>query len=278
VRVAIVQADCALGDVEANVARAGEAARAAAAGGADLIVFPELNLTGYSLGLVDADVGLEAQDERLAAIAAAAGDAAVVVGFLESPKGVQTYNAAAYFEAGELRHVHRKLYLPTYGVFEERKHFSPGASLRAFPTRFGRAAVLICNDAWQPVLAFLAVQDGAQVLIVPSASSSGAPMLHTKGYWSEITRFYGRIFQAYVVFANRVGEEGDLRFWGGSHVVDPWGELVAAGPEEREATVYADLDLAAVRRRRREVPLVREARLALVGREVERLIAEGGDI
>ena len=277
-RTAIVQCDGVLGDLDANIEIARRHIRDAVAEKAQLIVFPELSLTGYSIGSVTDDLVIEAHDARLAAVAAEAGDAAVVLGFLESPNGVQTYNSAAYFEGGALVHVHRKLYLPTYGVFEERKHFNPGTSLRAFSTRQGRMATLICNDAWQPVLAFVAVQDGAQVLIVPSASSTHAPMAHTKSYWNEITRFYGRMFQSYVVFANRVGHEGELSFWGGSHVIDPWGEVVAVAPEGEETILMADLDLAQVRRRRHEIPLVREARLGLVSREIERLIAEGGDI
>lgn len=278
VRVAIVQCDCVLGELDENLRRARDSVAEAAAAGADVIVLPELHLTGYSVGTVTTDLGIESSDARLGAVAAAAGDAAVVLGFLESPNGLQTYNASAYFEGGALVHLHRKLYLPTYGVFEERKHFNPGSAMRAFPTRAGRMAMMICNDAWQPVLAFLAIQDGAQILIVPSASSTQAPMLHTKGYWNEITRFYGRIFQTYVVFANRVGREDSLEFWGGSHVVDPWGEYVVVAPEGEETIVYADLNLAEVRRRRRELPLVREARLGLVRREIERLIAEGGDL
>jgi predicted amidohydrolase len=277
-RVAVAQSDSRLGDLEHNLARASERVAAARADGADVVVFPELHLSGYSIAGVDDDIAIDAHDPRLGAVAAEAGEGAVVLGFLESGRGDHTYNAAAYFQAGELVHVHRKLYLPTYGVFEERKHFSPGTALRAFPTSFGRAAMLVCNDAWQPVLPFLAVQDGAQVLLVPSASSMQTPLIDNQACWSELTRFHARYLQSYVVFVNRVGEEGPLRFWGGSHVVDPWGEVIAAAPEHREATLCVDLDIANVRRRRRELPLVREARLALVGREVERLISEGGDL
>lgn len=277
-RVAVVQSAPRLGDLEHNLARARERVAEARGRGADVVVFPELDVTGYSIaGLVD-DLALEAHDERLRAVAAEAGEGAVVVGFLESGRGEHAYNSAAYFEAGQLVHVHRKLYLPTYGVFEERKHFSPGTALRAFPTRFGRAAMLVCNDAWQPVLAFLAVQDGAQLLLVPAASSTQPSLVDNPRCWSELTRFHARFLQSYVVFANRVGQEGSLRFWGGSHVIDPRGELMAAAPEDDEAMLCVDLDVADVRRRRRELPLVREARLALVGREVERLIAEGGDL
>jgi len=278
-RVALVQSHPVLGDLDANAAAAQEAIEEATAGGAGLVVFPELALTGYAVGEVDGDLTRRASDPVLLGLAAAAGDAGVLIGFHEDG-GRSSYNAAAYYEGGRLVHVHRKLYLPNYGIFDERKHFSPGQTMRAFATRWGGMATLICNDAWQPQLPFLAVQDGAQVLLVPTASAQSLFPQHydAEEYWRDLTRFYGRMYQSYVVFVNRVGVEGDLHFWGGSHVVDPWGEVVAAAPEEREALVYADLDLDRVRHRRREVPLVREARLALLGREIRRLVDEGGDL
>ncbi|MBA2578501.1 MAG: amidohydrolase, partial [Euzebyaceae bacterium] len=250
-RVALVQSHPVLGDLDANAAAAQEAIEEATAGGAGLVVFPELALTGYAVGEVDGDLTRRASDPVLLGLAAAAGDAGVLIGFHEDG-GRSNYNAAAYYEGGRLVHVHRKLYLPNYGIFDERKHFSPGQTMRAFATRWGGMATLICNDAWQPQLPFLAVQDGAQVLLVPTASAQSLFPQHYDAveYWRDLTRFYGRMYQSYVVFVNRVGVEGDLHFWGGSHVVDPWGEVVAAAPEEREALVYADLDLDRVRHRR----------------------------
>jgi predicted amidohydrolase len=278
-RVALAQLDVRLGDLDHNVERARALVRDARAAGADLIVLPELSLSGYQIGQVEDDLSLEVGDERLAALAAEAGDAALVVGFCERTR-LHTYNAAAYFEAGAPLHVHRKLYLPTYGVFEERKHFSPGGALRAFDTQLGRLALLVCNDAWQPALAFIAVQDAAQVLLIPanSAAASYPGALDTRAYWRDITHFYGRMLQSYVVFVNRAGSEGELHFWGGSHVVDPSGDVVAEAREHAEDVVVTDVDLALVRARRREAPLVREARLALIAREVDRLLGEGGDL
>jgi predicted amidohydrolase len=206
---------------------------------------------------------------------------AVVVGFCEEGRGFQTYNSAAYLEGGVLRHLHRKLYLPNYRIYEERKHYNPGQSMRAFDTRFGRMAMLICNDAWQTFLPFIAVQDGAQVLIIPADSGSYPSypeLLDTRGYWRGITRFYSRMLECYVVFVNRVGKQDNLAFWGYSHVVDPWGAVVAEGPLHEEALITVDIDLGNVRRRRREVPLVKEARLALLARELNRLAEEGGDL
>ena len=279
-RVALAQTDCVLGDTEANLRRAKEVVAEAKDRGADLIVFPELSLSGYALGELGDDVAIEAHSEPIISLAEAAGEMAVVVGFCEEGQRFQTYNSAAYLEGGSIRHLHRKLYLPNYRIYEERKHYNPGQNMRAFDTRFGRMAVLICNDAWQTFLPFIAVQDGAQVLIIPAASGPypHPELLDTRGYWRGITRFYARMLESYVIFVNRVGKQDDLTFWGYSHVVDPWGTVVAEAPVHEEALITVDIDLGNVRRRRREVPLVKEARLALLAKELNRLVEEGGDL
>jgi predicted amidohydrolase len=274
-RVALAQVDCALGDVDGNVERACGVIRQARAAGADLVVFPELTLTGSALGHVAHDVARPVGGPGLAALAAEADGIACVIGLAEAGR-VHTYNTAVYLEDGAVRHVHRKLYLPTYGIWEERKHFTPGGAMRAFETALGPMAILLCSDAWQPALAVVAVQDGARVLLVPANSTRARTTIEDE--WRDITRFYARVLECYVVFVNRVGDEAGLRFWGGSHVYDPWGRLVAEAPGGEPALVTAEIDLAEVRRRRRDMPLVKEARLALLSRELERLAAEGGDL
>jgi predicted amidohydrolase len=281
-RIAIAQVDAVLGDVDANVARAERAIAEATAEGADLVVFPELSLSGFSVGDVDEDVSMPLDDERLVHLAQQT-RGGLLLGFPEAQAhGLHTYNSAAYFEDGRLVHVHRKLYLPNYSIFEERKHFLPGQTSRAYPVLGGRhrAATLICNDAWQPQLAFLSTQDGAMIMLVPAASAQSMfpERYDSRDYWRGITRFYGRMYQLYVVFVNRVGTEGQLRFWGGSHVVDPWGEVIAEAKEFEEHVLTVDIDVAEVRRRRRGIPLVREARLGLLRREIDRLLDEGGDL
>ncbi len=275
VRVTLAQVDSALGEVDENVRRVREILRQAKGEGSDLVVFPELTLTGYSIGRVSDDVSRAVTDTEIAEIAEEADGVACVVGLAEAGR-VDTYNSAAYLDAGTVRHVHRKLYLPTYGIWEERKHFMPGGAMRAFDTRFGPAAILLSSDAWQPALAVLAVQDGARVLIVPANSTGRRSNIENE--WRDINRFYARMLQCYVVFVNRVGDEEGLSFWGGSHVYGPWGELVVEAPLDEPALVTAELDLANVRTRRREMPLVKEARLALLNRELVRLAAEGGDL
>lgn len=281
-RITMAQLEPTLGDIDANLDRVAQVAEAAAAESTDLVVFPELFLSGYSIGDVDADLSMRPDDSRILKAVAAAGRAGVALGFVETTShGPHTYNSTAYYADGQLVHVHRKLYLPAYRPFEERNHFTPGPTLRAFlgpaETRLG---VLLCNDAWQPQLAFLAVQDGAQLLLVPAASPQSTFPQHydSDEYWHDITRFYGRMFQVFVVFVNRVGAEASLRFWGGSHVVDPWGNPVAQAEQHREQLLTVTIDLDDVRRRRREVPLVKEARLGLIQKEVRRLLDEDGDL
>jgi predicted amidohydrolase len=279
-RVALAQIDCLLGNLDENLRRAREVITRARGEGADLVVFPELSLAGYALGELSHEVAIEARSEPIIALAEEAGEMGVVVGFCEEGRGFHIYNSAAYLEGGSLLHVHRKLYLPNYRIYEERKHYNPGQSMRAFDTRLGRMAMLICNDAWQPFVPFIAVQDGAQVLIIPANSGlyPHPELLDTREYWRDITRFYARMLESYVIFVNRVGKQEYLHFLGYSHVVDPWGRVVAEGPGREEALITADIDLDNVRRRRREVPLVKEARLALLSKELNRLADEGGDL
>jgi predicted amidohydrolase len=279
-RIALAQIDPILGDVDANLELARETIAEAKERGTDLVVFPELSLTGYALGQFSDEISMAVRDKRITSLAKGAGETSIVLGFHEDGGDIRTFNSAAYFEDGSLVHLHRKLYLPTYGVFEERKLFSPGQAMRAFRTKFGRMAILICNDAWQPALGFLAVQDSARVLLIPtnSADSRFPGDMDTTEYWYDITRFYARMLECYVVFVNRVGTEGNLAFWGSSHVMDPWGSVMAEAALYKRDLITADLDLNSVLQRRRRVPLLREARLALLSRELNRLVEEGGDL
>ena len=262
-RIALAQLDCLLGDVDENARRAREAVAEARSGGADLVVFPELQLSGYALAGVEHDTSCTASEA-----AALADGVAALVGFHERD-GDRRYNSAAYVEDGVPLHVHRKLYPTDYAPFDEDALFAPGDAMRAFDTALGRAAVLICNDAWQPFLPSIAAHDGAELLLVPANSPTAVP--EAEEYWRGLTRFYARMLECYVVFVNRVGTEAGFAFWGGSHVVDPMGEVVAEAPRFEEALVLADVDLGRVAARRSELPLVGTLRLELLRAELERL-------
>ncbi len=258
-RIALAQLDTRLGEVEGNESRVHETL---AATDADLVVFPELFLSGYAPGELGPQTARRVED--VARLAAPDGPAALV-GFHERGG----LNSAAYVDAGAVVHLHRKLYLVDYAPFDEDVVFTRGDELRAFDTEDGRFATLICNDAWHPVVPFLAAQDGASVLLLPSASSTVVP--EAEQAWRELTRFYARMLQCYVVFTNRAGTDPGFTFWGGSHIVDPWGEVVVEAPRFEEAVVSAEVDLAAVGERRSELPLFREPRLDLLCNELTRL-------
>ena len=211
-KVAIGQVAPVVGELQANLDRTRELTTQAVAEGAKLVVFPELNLSGY---FTPPQLGLAATDQRLRAATVGAGDAAVLLGFPELDNGV-TYNSAALYIAGELRHVHRKLILPSYHPFTEDERFRPGNALHTFNTPFGRAAVLLCEDAVQPALATVAAHDGAELLLIPASSAhSLQPEISNREHWHAVTSFYARLTQTFVVFANRAGEEAPFRFWGG---------------------------------------------------------------
>jgi predicted amidohydrolase len=254
-RLALAQLDARLGDVAANERRVRETLADARAAGADLVVFPELYLSGYALRGVDADTARTPEQ-----VAELVQSPAALVGFHELG-----HNTAAYVAAGEVRHVHRKLKIVDGEPFGEDELFTPGSELRVFATPWAPMAVLICNDAWNRELPLRAVHDGAEVLLMPSCSSIEIP--EAEGIWRELTRAYARVLGCHVVFVNRVGTEPGFTYWGGSHVVDPEGSIVAEAPRLREALLVADVDLdTAVDRRPRE----RE-----IGSETyERLLAE----
>ena len=254
-RVALAQTDCVLGEVDENLEVAREQVAQAGAQGADLVVFPELSLHGYHLGALSRDTSLAADDPRLLGLSLHGPDGPDVLVGLHEHTSLRAYNTSAYYAGGSLLHAHRKLYLPNYLAWEERKHVSPGQHLRAYdlPGNHGRAATLVCNDAWQPVLPWLAVQDGAEVIVVPtnSAASLAPEAMDTGLYWDTLLSYTARMLQCWVVFVNRVGNENGATFWGGSRVVDPRGTVVAQAPKWEQALVTVDIDVHEARRQRR---------------------------
>jgi predicted amidohydrolase len=237
-RIGLAQIDCKLGAIEHNVSHMLNMVAQARERAVDLLVFPELSVTGYALGCIDHDTALSPEAPALQPLLKASGQMVIVFGFHEDG-GLRSYNSAACFAAGQVMHVHRKLYLPNYSTFEERKHFSPGQTMRAFATDLGSMAMLICYDAWQSVLPFLAVQDGAKMLLIPtnSAESGALGGVDTADYWQNIARFHARIGECFVVFVNRVGRENDAHFFGRSHIVDPTGEILVEAPAHLEALI-----------------------------------------
>jgi predicted amidohydrolase len=266
-KVRLLQTDPVLGDVEGNLERLDFLAEAAS--DRDLIVTPELATHGYFLGEVPDTMPLSPQDERLLRLGAHG--PAAVVGFAEAFRH-HTYNSAALLDRGEAR-IQRKMYLPTYRGWEERKHFRPGGTLHCYDLPKTRIATLICNDAWQPAIPWLAAHSGAEVLVVPVNSVTSNVGLPTERAWEILLLHAAVALQSYVVFVNRCGEENGKEFWGGSRVIHPSGEVMGQlGTEAGE--LDCDLDLEELRSLRRQWPLLQEPRADLVAREASRLAEE----
>lgn len=280
-RIGLAQLAPRLGLVDENVEQHLAVIEDARSRGAGLLVFPELGLTGYLLQDLNAEVAMTRDDPRLARLASATGGLSAVVGFVEESPDHQLFIAAALLEDGELRHVARKAYLPTYGLFDERRFFAAGHQLRSVPSRLGAGlGICICEDFWHLSVPWLLALDGAQILVNIS-SSPGRDValvnetgLGTQSSWRTIMRAYAQLTTTYVVFVNRVGVEESITFWGGSEVIDPTGESVFRAPLHEEGLFTADIDLAALRRERIGLPLLRDERPELVLRQLERLVRE----
>lgn len=280
-RIALAQIAPRLGDLEANLERHAEVLAAARAAGAGLVVFPELGLTGYLLQDLAGEVAMRLDDPRLGALAAETISCSAVVSFVEESGDHRLFIAAALLEDGRVRHVHRKVHLPTYGLFDERRFFAPGDALRAVPSRLGVGVGLaVCEDFWHLGTAHVLALDGAQLLINVSSSpgrdlaASHAEGLGTAASWRALLRTYAQLTTSVVVFCNRVGVDESITFWGGSEVIGPAGETIVRAPLYDEAVVYADVDLADIRRERIALPLLRDERPELQVRELERIVAE----
>lgn len=263
--LALAQINTRLGDVEANLEKHLALAREAAQAGAELLVFPELSLTGYVLQDIAPTVAHRPtpDDPLFASLLQASHHLDMVVGFVEEDRRYRYYIAAAYLSEGEVVHVHRKVYLPTYGIFDEKRYFAAGDSFQAFETRFGRAGILICEDFWHVSSPYALWLDGADLFLMTSASPGRGvtdQILGSAQWVQDVNRAYSGLFTAFFAHANRVGFEDGLNFFGGSTVFDPDGRMIARAPFNEEALTLCEIDLAQLRRTRTRLPLLRDER------------------
>ncbi len=281
IRIALAQIAPGLGALERNLATHHALLAQARTEGADLVVFPELGLTGYLLQDLAAEVAMRLDDRRLAELAAATHGLSAVVSFVEESADHRLFIAAALLEDGEIRHVHRKLFLPTYGLFDERRFFAAGDVLRATPSRLGVGiGIAVCEDFWHLSVPQLLALDGAQILINVSSSpgrdlaATNEVGLGTAASWRTLMRTYAQLTTSFVVFCNRVGVDESISFWGGSEVIAPTGAAVFSAPLYDEGLFTVDIASADIRRERISLPLLRDERPELQARELGRIVAE----
>jgi NAD+ synthase (glutamine-hydrolysing) len=244
----------------------------------ELLVAPETALTGYFLEGGVRDLAIPA-DQLFSDLSdqhrqAGAPPLDVALGFYEV-HGNRFYNSGLYAtlggpEAG-IRHIHRKIFLPTYGVFDEERFVEAGRSVQAFDTRWGRAALLICEDAWHSFTPMLAALDGAQIIIIPSASpargvittddTAGRPVSVAR--WNRLVQDIAGEHGVYVALAQLVGFEGGKAFPGGSILAGPRGDILTQGPVFEEAIIPVVIDFEEITRARADLPLLADLEMRL---------------
>jgi predicted amidohydrolase len=279
-RIGLAQYAPRLGEVDANLELARSWLRRADGEGAQLVAFPELALSGYLLQDLVPDVAMRADDKRLAALSSEAPGVLVVIGFVEETDDHRFCNSAALLRDGELLGAHRKVYLPTYGLFDEGRFTRAGDRIRALevgePLR--RIGVSVCEDFWHPSLPMLQAQDGASLLVNIAAGPARAPgsAAGTRAIagWHKMQDTYALLGTVAIAFCNRVGNEEGLTFWGGSRILAPDGSVIAEGPLYEEALVVGSLETDDLRMQRYQLPLLADERLGLVRQELDRIIAE----
>jgi predicted amidohydrolase len=263
-RIAIGQIHAQPGAIERNLQRIADAVDRAEADHVDHLVLPELALTGYLVDKRFCDAAVTIDGPEFDRLRELSRRVSISIGLIEETPDALFYNSAVFLEAGQVVHVHRKIYLPTYGVFDERRYFGAGWDVSAFDTACGRMAMLICGDAWHLPLAYIAAHDGADVLLILAASSTQGLIDATPcdDAWRWMCRSYALTLSCFVVFANLAGRSGEHDFWGGSFIVGPDGNLIAQSPTAEPDLVAADLNFAQLRRQRIKLPFRRDDSIA----------------
>jgi NAD+ synthetase len=279
-RLAIAQVRPRKGAYEENLCRLGALFREVGSWPEppELLVAPETALTGYFLegGVRDLAITGDQLFSDLSRQHQEAGSPPldIALGFYEI-HGNRYYNSGLYATLGGpdagIRHIHRKIFLPTYGVFDEERFVEAGRSVQAFDTRWGRAAILICEDAWHSFTPMLAALDGAQLIIIPSASpargvvtsddTAGRPVSLAR--WSRLTQDIAGEHGVYVALSQLVGFEGGKAFPGGSILAGPRGDLLVEGPVFQEAIIPAVIDFEEITRARADLPLLADLEMRL---------------
>jgi predicted amidohydrolase len=278
--IALAQIKPKLGCLPENLALVKAAVERAIAEKADLVIFPELALTGYFLKDLVPDVAIGIDSPQICRLKELSRHIAIAIGFVEATSDYRFYNSALYLEGGEIRHLHRKVYLPTYGLFDEQRYLARGDRFRAFDSRFGRMGMLICEDFWHLSAPYILAMDGATTLLCLSSSPgrglSEDESLGSTLAWQRLTATTATFLSSRVIYCNRVGFEDGVNFWGGSEVVAPSGVATARAKLLEEDFITTTIREGELRRERIFSPLMRDENLPLTLKELGRIDTERG--
>jgi len=256
-KIALAQINTTLGDVGKNLKKHLSYCDKAIKQKADIIVFPELSLTGYSLKDLNFDLAINtAKSEILKPLLDKSKKIDILCGGVEESDKCGVYNSAFYISKGKVQFTHRKIYPPDYGMFEEMRYFSQGKSVDVHETKFGKIGVLVCEDLWHISLPLIQAIKGAKIIFTIACSptrlalNSKSRILKNYEINSEQHKTYARLLSTYVVFVNRVGFEDGVNFWGGSEVIDPFGNVDKAAKFFDEDLIISEINMNTVRRSR----------------------------
>jgi predicted amidohydrolase len=278
-RVVLAQTAPRLGNIKKNLELHLQAIEKARKEKADLIVFPELSLTGYKLrDLVETVAADPDRSKEIRELKRLSKDIALVFGFVEereAEKGL-FYNSAAFCAKGKILHVHRKVFLPTFGLFEELRFFAPGRNFRTFETPWGKMGLMICRDFLHYNASYLLYAGGAETMIVISAAP-GRGLSGNKGFassrmWELMGEAMGRFSQAFVLYSNRVGLEDGVAFAGGSFIFNPMGQRLAQAAYFHPELLVRELDMNEVRKARKNWPFKRDDKPEVTLEALQRIV------
>ncbi|MCG8375495.1 MAG: acyltransferase [Chlorobiales bacterium] len=254
-RLRIAQTDCVLANFEENLAQHRALIEKAIGDDASAIAFPELSLTGYNVQDAAQDVALHIDDPAFDPLRELSREITIICGGIELSNDYGVYNSAFLFEDGQAQSAHRKIYLPTYGMFEELRYFSAGQKIEAVTSRrLGKIGIAICEDMWHVSVPYLLAHQGAKLLFVlmssPLRLTPGATQPAIVEQWQQIISTYSFLFSTYVACVNRVGNEDSFTYWGNSSVAGPDGATLATAPLFKQHTFDVTIDLDAVKHAR----------------------------
>lgn len=256
-KVSVAQISPVLGDIEKNIKKHLTYIDKAISKKADMVVFPELSLTGYSVKDLNLELALNPYTSPLLEpLRQRSKKISIVCGGIEEDENFGIYNSAFYIEDGIVQFTHKKVYPPDYGMFEEIRYFSKGKGANVHDTKFGKLGVLVCEDLWHISLPLLLALKGAKVIIGIAVSptrlalNSKSKILKNYEINSEQHKTYARLLSIYLVFCNRVGYEDGVNFWGGSEVVDPFGNIDKVAKFFDEDMITSDIKMNTLKRSR----------------------------
>lgn len=248
----------------------------------DLLVFPELSLTGYTLKDLTGEVALQPKNSSLfRQLKSLSREIDLVVGFVEELERGQFFNSAAFLSKGKIFHIHRKVFLPTYGMFEELRFFAEGKNFHTFPTPYGKTGMMICRDFLHYGACYLLFTGGAEVIIVISAAPGrgilGNQAYETSRMWELMGETISRFSSAFLIYCNRVGFEDGKHFAGGSFIFNPLGELIAQAPYVEKELLIKDINLNDIREARKKWPYKKEDKPEVILEALKRIVRDYED-